>query len=245
MIETRLTELRLAFMMLTRLPVGQIAGDAPPVGRSAWAWPLVGVITGALAAAVLALAHRAGLPPLVGAALALITGTLVTGGLHEDGLADTADGLGGGRTRERVLEIMRDSRIGSYGALAIGLSLMVRAGSLAELAPCALIAVAAASRAPMVLALHLMPPARSDGLGQGAAGVGRGAALVAVGLGTLALLPFGLSAALVTVTAMALTSVALGALARRRIGGQTGDICGAMQQLAEMAGLCALAAMMT
>jgi adenosylcobinamide-GDP ribazoletransferase len=174
---------------------------------------------------------------------------LATGGLHEDGLADLADGFGGGRTRERALEIMRDSRIGSFGAIALGLSLILRAGCLAALAPgqafWGLIALGAASRASMPWVLHLMPPARDDGLGRSAASVRREIALSASALGFLACLPLGVGVAILTLAAGAAAAAGLAALAQRRIGGQTGDVCGAVQQAAEIAGWCALAAILT
>ena len=128
-----LDELRMAFLTLSRLPVGRIRGEAPAMGASAWAWPLVGATIGLIAAIVDCAALRAGLPPFLAAALAILALVLATGGLHEDGLADLADGFWGGRDAARRLEIMRDSRIGSYGALALGFSLLIRVGALASL----------------------------------------------------------------------------------------------------------------
>ena len=123
-----LNDIRMGFLILTRVPAGTIAGLVPTMGASAWTWPLVGAFVGGISALVWGLGLYLGLPPLPAAALAILAGTVATGGLHEDGLADLADGFGGGRDKARRLEIMRDSRIGSYGALAIGFSLLIRVG---------------------------------------------------------------------------------------------------------------------
>ncbi len=220
--------------LLTRLPVGWLVPRGMPyrLGRACWTYPLAGLLAGGAMALVRLAAGRFGLPPLLGAAWAVGAGVLLTGALHEDGLADTADGLGGGTTRERRLEIMRDSRIGSYGALALVLALGIRilaVGSLpAGHAAAALLASGALSRGAMLPLLGLLPPARADGLGRS---VGRppGTALW-LGL-TLAA---GLTALLLP-TARALTAIVFGlaislgsvVLARRRLGGHTGDVLGA------------------
>lgn len=243
-----LDDIRIGLMMLTRLPAGRVAEPAPSLAQSAWSWPVAGLAVGLIAALVHSLALSLGLAPLPAAGLAVLAMALATGGLHEDGLADLADGFGGGKDRAHVLEIMRDSRIGSYGALAIGFSLILRVGALAALTPAqgfwALVALGAASRAVLPWVLHLMPAARTDGLGRSAAMVGREAALVAGAIGCVALLPLGLKAAILTGAVMAGAAAALGALAMRRIGGQTGDVCGAAQQVAEIAGWCAITALL-
>lgn len=233
-----------ALVWLTRLPVGRCLPETPPpLAAAAWAFPLVGVVLGAGAGLVLALAAGLGLPPLACALLALAAGMALTGALHEDGLADFADGCGA-RDRARALEIMRDSRIGSYGTIALLLSLGLRAAALAALAPgqgvLALIGAAALSRAGMAAALAFLPPARPDGLGRGA-GRPTGAA-VAVGLliAALALVPAG--GVLPALFACGLVQYALARLALRRLGGQTGDVLGAVQQVGEIAALLALAA---
>ena len=245
----RLNELRMGFMILTRLPVGEIRGAVPSIGASSWTWPVVGAAIGALAALAHALAVSAGVPPLLAACLAVLTSALATGGLHEDGLADLADGFGGGRTRERRLEIMRDSRIGSYGALALGFSLVIRICAIATIPhpsiPFALIALGAASRAPLPAALRLMPRARSDGLGSSAADVSEQSALLAGIIGLVALISLGLGNGLVTALAICLVVTSLGLLAKARIGGQTGDVLGAMQQTAELSGWICLTALLT
>ncbi|MDR5652858.1 adenosylcobinamide-GDP ribazoletransferase [Ruixingdingia sedimenti] len=231
-----LAHLRLALMVLTRLPAGRLAAP-PPLGAAAWAFPVAGAIAALIPAGVFALAFAA-LPPLLAALLALAAGMAITGALHEDGLADLADGFGGGRTRERKLEIMRDSRIGSYGVLALILSVGLRAGALAA-APdagagaLALVAVGTASRAPLAAVMAALPPARAEGLAAaaGAPSVPVWALSVALGLGALLALPApGLSLA-----ALALAVLAMAWLTRRQIGGHTGDSLGATQQAGEVA----------
>lgn len=241
----RLAQLQLAVMLLTRLPAGRLAEPVPAIGASLWAFPLAGLAVGAIAAAVLLVALALGLPAMLAAGLALAAQILVTGALHEDGLADLADGFWGGRDAARRLEIMRDSRIGSYGALALILGTGLRWQAIAALADAptrvalALIAAAMISRLAPVMLLWLLPPARRDGMGRSASGAAR----PSVGGAALLCLPClglpGLPAALI---AAALVTLGLGALARAKIGGQSGDVLGAGQQLAEIAllmGLCA------
>ena len=219
-------------MLLTRLPVGWLAEAEAPPAACVWAYPLVGAVVGLVGAAVFALA-RLGLPPAVAAILAVGAGVLVTGGLHEDGLADTADGFGGGRTSARKLEIMHDSRIGSFGAVALILTLALRATALAALAEPrsaapVLIASGALGRGAMLMVLWRLAPARSGGLAAPLASTARRTMglgfLLAAGFGLLA--PGGLLAALLAGAGMA-------ALARRQVGGYTGDVLGATQQAAE------------
>ncbi|MEM6390903.1 MAG: adenosylcobinamide-GDP ribazoletransferase, partial [Pseudomonadota bacterium] len=112
-------DLALAAMLLTRLPVPINVSDPGRSAASCWAWPLIGAALGAATMGLAALAMAAGLSAGFAAALAMAGFALMTGALHEDGLADTADGLWGGRTPERRLEIMRDSRIGAYGVVAL------------------------------------------------------------------------------------------------------------------------------
>jgi adenosylcobinamide-GDP ribazoletransferase len=233
-----------AFALLSRLPLPNHTGTG---SRSAWAWPLVGAVLGALAAAVASAALWLGVTPGVTAALVLATGALLTGGLHEDGLSDTADGLFGGWTKERRLEIMKDSRVGSYGVLALVLVTLARWSALTALMVhgghwAALVATGALSRAPMALIMALLPNARGTGLSHATGQPSPAVALVAVGLAaamTGALVGW---AALPMLAAAAVTMVALAVVALRKIGGQTGDILGASQQLVEVACLTVLAA---
>ena len=237
----------------TRLPLPDLqleTDHAPqPFARCLrWA-PLAGASVGAGGAVVLTLASDLGFPAFVAAALALLATVLIGGGLHEDGLADLADGFGGGTTRDRKLEIMRDSRLGSYGALAIGFSLLLRTAclsSLAErggpaLAAAALIGAGAASRGFGLMPMALLPPARPDGLGHGAgrfpASVFPTAAglAIAIGLVVPVIGGAGWSRAALALGLAALAAGWTTRLARRQIGGQTGDVAGACQQLCEVA----------
>lgn len=240
-------ELRLAFLLLTRLPVGTIPGEAPAMAASSWAWPAVGLAVGAISASAGYVALAVGLTPPMAALVALAAGALATGAMHEDGLADLADGLGGGRTRDRKLEIMRDSRIGAYGVIALILAFGFRAAGLVSLIDSGgmftgVLALAAASRAALPAALLLLPPARPDGLGRSAAGTDPVPAGIAGLIGLLCLLPLGPGMAVTVAIAMALAALAVGWLALRQIGGQTGDVLGAMQQVAECAGWACIAA---
>lgn len=242
-----LNQLRMGLMVLTRIPVGEFRAQVPSMGASAWSWPLIGAILGAGAGIVYVGGLWLDLPPTLSAVLAILGTVLATGGLHEDGLADLCDGFGGGQDKARILDIMRDSRIGSYGAIAIGFSLMIRISALATLPPLsavmALIGLAAFSRAFMAATLALLPPARSDGLGHGAATVGRGHMLTALALGFAALLPFGATHAIIVATMCTTAALALATIALRKIGGQTGDVCGAVQQVTELSGWFAIAAL--
>jgi adenosylcobinamide-GDP ribazoletransferase len=245
MMRARLTEAQLALMLLTRLPAGQLR-VVPPIGAASWAFPLVGALVGGLSATVMLAALWAGVAPSLAAGLALAAGAMATGGLHEDGLADVADGFGGGRDRARKLEIMRDSRIGSYGALALVLAFGLRWQGLALLAAAdahfaamALVGLGVASRSGLAAALWLMPAARADGMGKAAADADAVRAVIAAGLGALALLWLGQAWAIL---AIALVLIGFGRIALRQIGGQSGDVLGAMQQLAEIAGWVVLSA---
>ncbi|MFA7429594.1 MAG: adenosylcobinamide-GDP ribazoletransferase [Rhodospirillaceae bacterium] len=245
MIRRLAADLHLAVVFLTRLPMPRLPVDVPPLARAMWAFPLVGAFVGLLAATVLSAALSGGLSPAVAALLAVGAGLWLTGGLHEDGLADVADGFGGGATRQRKLEILRDSRIGSYGVLALVIALGLKVAALSALpavdAAAALVAAAAQGRAVLPLAMLLAPPARADGLGAGAgeasAGVTAAAGAVAVGLGVW-LLPW--ADVLLAVGAAGLACAVVVMLARRHIGGYTGDVLGAAALTAEVAVLVVL-----
>lgn len=239
-----------AAMVLTRLPVGALArrGWTGGLSGGVWAYPLVGALAGLLGGAAGALGLWLGLPGGLAAAWALAALLLLTGALHEDGLADTADGFGGGRGRARKLEIMRDSRIGSYGVLALALSLGIRGLALAAMpGPWAMVASLVVSgalgRGAILGVLALAPPARPDGL---AALLGRpSAGLLAGGLALAALpallllpLPVALGGILLT----GLCALGMARLACRQVGGHTGDVLGACEQLAEAVVLSLLAA---
>jgi adenosylcobinamide-GDP ribazoletransferase len=238
----RIAELRVAGSFLTRLPFG---GGSAPLAEAAWAFPLVGLVVGAVGAGTALLAAAAGLPGLAVGLLAVGAMALATGALHEDGLADTADALGAGGGRERMLAIMRDSRIGSYGALALILGVGLRAALvgalLADAWTGALLPVAAAvwSRALLPLAMARLPRARSDGLAVAAGACRLGTARASLALGLLLVLACGavggLPAALLGAGVAGLVAAALARVAARRLGGYTGDVLGALQQVAEIA----------
>jgi adenosylcobinamide-GDP ribazoletransferase len=203
------------------------------------------VLVGLIGGVVLIVADWLGLPPLVSSSLAVAVTMLVTGALHEDGLADTADGLGGG-TLERKLEIMRDSRIGTYGVAALLFSVLLRVAALAALPPAAgfaaLIAAHAAGRALMPYLLATSPSARADGLSAGIGTVSERTALTALAIGAAALLLLGFLPALAAAALLGLWLLAVRAAAQRQIGGHTGDICGALEQGGEILVLLAAAA---
>jgi adenosylcobinamide-GDP ribazoletransferase len=242
--QTLARDLAGALRFFSRLPIPG-ADDSDSFRRSLRLAPLAGALLGLAGGLVFVAALSLRLPPLAAALLALGCGALLTGGLHEDGLADVADGFGGGLSRERKLEIMKDSRLGAYGAIALVLSFGLRASALAALAPSggllALIAAGALSRCACLAPLALLPPARGNGAGRAAGG--QADALPAACLLTLpfAFLPalFGgdLSASLVALVAAGGAVLGLCALARSQIGGQTGDVAGAAQQIAEIVAL--------
>jgi adenosylcobinamide-GDP ribazoletransferase len=242
-------DLKIGLLFYTRLPLPHpepVAG--PEVARAGWAAPLVGALVGAHGAAAYWLAAAAGLPSLAAAPLALAATLLLTGCLHEDGLADTADGFGGGATRERKLAIMRDGRIGSYGCCAVLLSLLLRAGALAglaspALAALALIAAHASARATIPLFMRLVPAARADGLSAAAGRPPPLCGVIALLLGALALvLSLGAAKALIAGLLLLLSIVGTAWLCIRQIGGQTGDVIGALEQAGEIVVLLVAAA---
>lgn len=239
-----------ALQFLTRLPAPSFADFQPDwITRAARYYPLVGILVGAICAGVLLATEQlwSGLLP---ALLAVAAGVLVTGGFHEDGLADTADGLGGGQTPARRLEIMKDSRIGTYGVLALGLVVAIKVAALASLplatAALALVAAHGAGRvaavAVMVVERHVSD--RTDAKYKPAPdGVRPLELLVAavLGLWPLALLGWpGLAGAVVG----AILAAALVLAARRLIGGYTGDVLGAIEQACELGVMLGVSALM-
>ena len=234
----RWAELVGAFTLLTRLPVGRFAVAHPAPARCIWAYPLVGLLVGAAGGAILVAGLALGLPQAIAVLWALAATTLLSGALHEDGLADTADGFGGGRTIERKLAIMRDSRIGSFGALALMISLALRGTALAiSLHPArALVLASVLGRGAMLLPLLLVQPARPDGLAASLAVRRPKSALTGLAIAAAA----GAWAPLAAGTALTATLVVT-LIARRNIGGYTGDVLGAVEQVAECAALSCLA----
>lgn len=238
-----ISDIRAALTFLTRLPVG---GPHRALSACAWAFPIAGLAVGLAGGAVFWLAGWAGLSPWIAAFLTLFTTAIVTGALHEDGLADAADGLGAGGTVERKLEIMRDSRIGGYGALALMLATGLKAAAIAAFpsglpGAAAIVAIHILSRAVLPGVMAWLRPASASGV---AASVGRPAwagALIAILLGAVGpLFVIGPCAAAVAITA-ALGMAALGGLLLlRSLGGYNGDTIGLLEQLTEIAIMLAL-----
>jgi adenosylcobinamide-GDP ribazoletransferase len=223
----------------TRIPLQLGAVESRELAASLAALPVIGFAIGAASFGVFQLCS-----PALGGTLAAIASVsfsaLITGGLHLDGLADWFDALGGGRgNRERMLEIMRDSRIGAHGAAALLLLLLAKIAAVAELAVgqrmLALCAAPASARLSTVWLLYSLPAARQDGLGRGmAADLTRAHALVACLL--FVLVSCWLGPALIWPTfAAAIVSVGIGWQAKSQLGGVTGDVCGANIEIAELA----------
>jgi adenosylcobinamide-GDP ribazoletransferase len=229
-----------AIAFCTRLPLGRLADGKRDLARASWAMPIAGALVGLAGALAYAAAFGLGIPPLPAAAITLAATLLVTGCLHEDGLADTADGFGGGATRARKLEIMRDSRIGTFGVCALLVSFVLRWSALASLAAplavaAALIATHVAARAALPAFMRFVPAARPDGL---AARAGRPPieSVVVAALIAAATLGLGLgpTAMVTAILLLAAAAAFLAWLTMREIGGQTGDVLGALEQVGEM-----------
>lgn len=229
-----------AIAFLTRLPVPGANWKGPLHRLAAW-FPVAGIIIGLLAAGAYQMTLVAGLPQAVAAWVAIVAEMITTGALHPDGLADTADGLAG-QTPERRLEIMKDPRLGSFGGIALLVSLGGRGALLATMpgarvVPALLLAHAACRWAP-VWALARYPYARAKG-GTGAAFAGAGSREVAVA-GVIALLaawflagPGGLIAA----AAAGAAGICATAYVARHLGGVTGDVCGAVAEVSLLTSL--------
>ena len=237
------TLLRLACQMLSRFPAARGIDYAPALDAAAVRYyPAVGIGVGLAGGGVFAIAHGLFGQPLA-AILALAATVLLTGALHEDGLADTADGIGGGSSAERALEIMRDSRIGVYGVLALGLILAVRVFALAGLTPwigfAVLIAAHGFSRWSVVIVIATANYVRSSGTASPVAGpVSQVSHLAAGGTALACLLLVGLAAsplaALGALGGLVCGHVAIRAFFQPKLKGYTGDTLGATQQVSEV-----------
>lgn len=241
-------DLPAALGLLTRLPI--IVDSTRAVDRgaaSAWAYPLVGVVVGVILAAAVALLQWLGVPAGIIAGLTLAGSVILTGAMHEDGLADSADGLWGGWERTRRLEIMKDSHIGVYGVCAIVLSLLLRWLALVVIVSVgaywvAFITIGALSRTSMVVLMAILPNARPEGLSKSVGRPMTATTWLAIGIGAgLAVLCGYLGLILLTL----FTTLLCGLIARAKIGGQTGDILGATQQINEIALLIAVVTIVT
>jgi adenosylcobinamide-GDP ribazoletransferase len=240
-LEQRAEELKASLAFCTRLPLpGATPQAAKALAKAAWAFPVTGLVVGLIGAIVYVLAHRLGVPAWPAAALSVAATLVATGALHEDGLADMADGFGGGGTRDQKLAIMRDSRTGAYGVCALVLSLLLRIGALASFADTygvvwALLASHSAARATMPALMWLLPPARSDGLSYDAGRPPEESVAAAVAIAFAVLLfclhpARGIIALVFLAAAVALTAW----LSARQIDGQTGDVVGALEQVSEI-----------
>ena len=240
-------DIALCFVFFTRLPLPRLDFGGRTLGDAIWAAPLAGLAVALIGSLVYAVAILSGLSVGIAAALTLTATMLATGCLHEDGLSDVADGFGGGKTRERKLEIMRDSRIGAYGACALIISVLIRWSAIADIGGpilvfCGLIAAHAASRAVLPAFMFLLPPARADGLATGAGKVPVRVAFVGALLGGAALFSLGLSGAVPAIICLGVVFAGFWLLCLRQIGGQTGDTLGALQQIGEITVLVVAAA---
>ncbi|MEM7768808.1 MAG: adenosylcobinamide-GDP ribazoletransferase [Pseudomonadota bacterium] len=233
----------LAVQFLTRLPVGFDGLYAPErMAASVRYYPLVGVIIGSVSAAVFFAAQMV-FPVLIAVLMATGAGLLLTGAFHEDGLADTFDGIGGGLTRKQALDIMRDSRLGTYGTLALVLALALKVGALtflsASVIPLALIAAHGLSRLSSVLVIATSAYVRDEGTGKPVAGgISMTGLLVALATGVAVLALWSVWHSPMALV-WAVGGLFTGHLLMRlffepKLGGYTGDTLGAVQQASEI-----------
>jgi adenosylcobinamide-GDP ribazoletransferase len=239
-----------ALGLLSRLPVRIDTDRATARGAaSSWAYPLAGLILGALACIIGQIALWLGLPNGLSSGLTLATLVITTGAMHEDGLADTADGLWGGWDKNHRLKIMKDSHTGVYGVLALTLGLGLRWQALTliitydALWP-AVLATAMLSRAAMVPVMAHLPHAREDGLSQSVGRPDTRTALIAVAIAAIACLILLHITGLALIAAALIATLICVAIAKAKINGQTGDILGATQQISDIAMLLTLAALL-
>ena len=232
----------LAVQFLTRLPLPQHLDYSPTrLGAARRYFPLVGIVVGSLGALVYGAAVILRLPQVMAALLATAATILVTGAFHEDGLADTFDGLGA-FTQEKMLAIMQDSRIGVFGAVGLGMTLALKVAALASLPVALTVACLVAghglSRLSNVVVAATSPYVRNSGAGSLLAGrLGRGGTSLAAvtGLGCLALvMMLSVPDALAGLAGLALGHFAMRGLYEKRLGGHTGDTQGAVQQWSEL-----------
>lgn len=235
-----LRQFLLAVQFLTRLPVpGKMATTGEELGRAAAFFPLVGIIVGGATAGVYMLALRV-VSVWVAVPIALAFAAFLTSGFHEDGLADTFDGLGGGWTKDRALEIMRDSRVGTYGVLALIFLVLGKYVAITEVGPELVwrwLIVAHTGGRWTVLPLCIwLPYARSEGQGKL---VARQVTISALITGSvtflLTLLLFPWRAAVIAVAVTLVVTLLSGLYFKRRLGGITGDCLGAVNQMTELA----------
>lgn len=242
-----LKDIYLSVVFLTRLPApGWPEAAARKLSAGMWAFPVAGVLVATIAGLVYAVCDAIGLPVYISALFAVVALIIATGGLHEDGLSDLADGVWGGATPARRLEIMSDSRIGAYGAIALIVSVAGRAAAIATIdQPLfvfgALVASAAVSRAMMPAMMSWGRPAKPDGLGATAGKPDIANCVIALLLAAAIAALAAPAGWIFCLTAAAAGAALISWFARRNIGGYTGDVLGAGQQVAELFALTIIA----
>ncbi len=248
-------DFRIAASFLTLLPTGKSAAkgaqEKGALARAARGFPLAGLAVGLAGALVYAIADGLNLPPAIASLMAISAMISITGALHEDGLADFADAVLSAGTKTEKLKIMRDSGIGAYGTLTLVITLGLRVAAIAIIAEAgaaaaaaALIATAVASRAALPAMMHRMKLARRSGLAVAAGRPDQNQAILAAVLGAaVALLFLGPLTGIVALVIGALGVLKIAYFAQRSIGGYTGDVLGAAQQLMETGMLLAIVAL--
>jgi adenosylcobinamide-GDP ribazoletransferase len=235
--------LRLAASFLTVVPVGLRRASPLPLGSAAGWFPLVGGLIGGVAGGVDYLLEPS-LGPTVAAILAVGVLVTITGGLHQDGLADCADGLGARGDRDRRLSVMRDPSIGTFGALALILWLALFVAAVAGLERAdawrVLVVAAAAGRWAVLVHARSAPAARAGGLGAGFVVAGRSLGLAGLTAAALALGLVGVGDGLLVLAAAAAVGLLASAWSRGALGGRTGDTLGACVAIAEVSVVVAL-----
>jgi adenosylcobinamide-GDP ribazoletransferase len=246
-------DVQTAASFLTRVPIPGRAAGAFDLRRASRAFPVAGALIGLAAGIIVILCPSLGMSPLLSAAVGVLAIVIVTGALHEDGLADTVDGFWGAVDREGKLRVMRDTRVGTFGVLALLFSVLIRIAALEQIlsqgafqAAAALVAAGAVSRHGMVALMRRSTNARGEGVAYSAgtpwARTERASLIVALAVGLpAAWLASGITGVLVAGALAILAFVGVKELARYHIGGHTGDVCGAMQQIMEIAILLGLA----
>lgn len=243
----KISDISASLGLLSRLPIPVNFAEAKARGAgAAWAFPIAGMLIAlVVGCGARALLHF-GVPAQVAAAIALGVQIVITGAMHEDGLADAADGLWGGWEKERRLEIMKDSRIGAYGVLALGLSLLIRWSALSAIFSAAsvfapLVAVAAVSRLPMLALMATLPNARGTGLSASVGQPSKDTLALGSVVTLVAAVVFAGWSFVPLFLFCAVATFVCARIALAKIGGQTGDILGATQQVVEMTALVTLA----
>lgn len=236
--------------LFSRLWVPYFDHRPPSLEKMAPALPLSGLVIGVLPAGLLVAADASGLSPLVSSFIAIGAWALTTGAMQEDALADSFDGLWGGHTRERRLEIFKDSRIGAYGVLAMVVGVGVRAGALAQLLSLGGWTAAGLWLAATLLARSFalwlsvaLPPARPTGAGAAAGRLSRksfalGALGALVFAGILSIPAMSWSAFVLSILVLGVSEAIWSAICANRVGGQTGDLIGGGQAILEIVALC-------